>query len=102
MLGKQGEKIVSIPLPQIEIPRFRYGQEESGGVGQGPGEAGDPIDQGQPGMGPEAGSESGDHPLEVDVQHGELALDPSADLAHEAGLADPARGREADVGPLVE
>ena len=37
MIGKKGKDLVSIPLPQIDIPQFRYGQKGSGGVGQGPG-----------------------------------------------------------------
>jgi uncharacterized protein len=36
MIGRQGKKTVSIPLPQITIPRFRYGKNK--GVGQGEGE----------------------------------------------------------------
>ena len=36
MLGKKGKEVVSIPLPQIDIPHFRYGQKQTGGVGQGP------------------------------------------------------------------
>ena len=66
MIGKQGKKVVSIPLPQIAIPRFRYGKNQ-GGVGQGEG------DKGQ-GSGPgEAGNEAGQHALEVDVSYEELA-----------------------------
>ena len=38
LIGRQGRHVVSIPLPQIEIPRFRFGQKEAGGVGQGEGE----------------------------------------------------------------
>ena len=26
LIGRQGRHVVSIPLPQIEIPRFRFGQ----------------------------------------------------------------------------
>src|SRR5213082_101346 len=43
MIGKKGRDLVSIPLPQIDIPQFRYGQKGSGGVGQGPGQPGDPL-----------------------------------------------------------
>ena len=43
MIGRQGRKYVSIPLPQIDIPEFRYGPKNSGGVGQGPGDVGTPI-----------------------------------------------------------
>ena len=41
LIGRQGKHLVSIPLPQIEIPRFRFGAREMGGVGQGEGEPGD-------------------------------------------------------------
>ncbi len=74
MIGRQGKRYVSIPLPQIDIPRFRYGPKEAGGVGQGEGDVGDPIGQGepQPGSG-EAGNEPGRHVVEVDVTLEELA-----------------------------
>ena len=39
MIGKKGKDLVSIPLPQIDIPQFRYGSKGSGGVGQGDGPA---------------------------------------------------------------
>ncbi len=75
IMGKQGKNIVSIPLPQIDIPRFRYGHRESGGVGQGPGDEGTPVEAGQqgPGQGPGAGANPGDHALEVEVTLEELA-----------------------------
>lgn len=66
--------VVSIPLPQVEIPRFRYGQKQTGGVGQGEGDKGTPIagdDQGF-GHGP-AGDAPGDHVLEVEIELEELA-----------------------------
>jgi len=34
MIGRQGKHYVSIPLPQIDIPQFRYGAKQGGGVGQ--------------------------------------------------------------------
>ena len=43
MIGKKGRDLVSIPLPQIDIPQFRYGQKGSGGVGQGEGDPGQPL-----------------------------------------------------------
>lgn len=74
MIGRQGRRLVSIPLPQIDIPRFRYGSKQQGGVGQGDGEIGDPIGQGNPRSGQgEAGSEPGQHILEVDITLEELA-----------------------------
>lgn len=73
MLGKQGDKVVSIPLPQIGIPRFRYGKNEQGGVGQGDGEEGEAMD-GQPGDGQgQAGKDPGKHLLEAELTLEELA-----------------------------
>jgi uncharacterized sporulation protein YeaH/YhbH (DUF444 family) len=66
LIGRQGKHLVSIPLPQIEIPRFRFGSREMGGVGQGEGDAGDPLG-GDPGL------EPGQHILEVEVSLDELA-----------------------------
>lgn len=74
LLGRQGKDVVSIPIPQIDIPRFRYGDKQQGGVGQGDGDEGDPLSQGepQPGQG-EAGKDPGEHALEVEVSLEELA-----------------------------
>jgi uncharacterized sporulation protein YeaH/YhbH (DUF444 family) len=43
LIGKQGADRVSIPVPQIDIPHFKYGQKQNGGVGQGDGEPGDSV-----------------------------------------------------------
>ena len=43
LIGKKGKDLVSIPLPQIDLPQFRYGQKGSGGVGQGEGDPGQPL-----------------------------------------------------------
>lgn len=43
MIGRKGREIVSIPVPNIDIPHFRHGQKGSGGTGQGDGEIGQPI-----------------------------------------------------------
>ncbi|MHC4512445.1 MAG: DUF444 family protein [Planctomycetota bacterium] len=71
MIGKQGKRFVSIPVPQIRLPRFRYGKNPDSGVGQGEGEEGQPV----PGQeaGSQAGSEPGQHVLEVDVALEDLA-----------------------------
>mgnify|MGYP001256771027 CR=1 FL=1 len=76
MIGRKGRDLVSIPVPQLDVPKFRFGKNGSGGVGQGDGKVGDPI--GQPGDGDGgqggAGSEPGSgHLLEVDVSLDELA-----------------------------
>ena len=76
MVGRRGKDAVSIPLPQLDVPRFRFGSNGSGGVGQGDGEVGDPL--GKPGQEGEgsggAGSEPGSgHLMEVEVALEELA-----------------------------
>ncbi len=74
MIGRKGKDLVSIPVPQIDLPHFKYGQEEVGGVGQGEGEPGTPIGQGdEKGGAGEAGNQPGEHLLEVDVTIEELA-----------------------------
>lgn len=72
MIGKQGKRYVSIPFPQIQLPRFRFGQNQKGGVGQGEGEPGDAVDGEESGTG-EAGESPGQHVLEVDVSLEDLA-----------------------------
>lgn len=74
LVGRQGDKVVSIPIPSIELPRFRFGSNE-GGVGQGQGDEGDPA-SGSPGDGEGAGGageHAGKHVLEADVELEELA-----------------------------
>ena len=74
LIGRQGKDKVSIPIPRIDIPRFRFSDQQKGGVGQGDGEVGDAIGKGdpQPGQG-KAGQGEGDHALEVEVSIDELA-----------------------------
>ncbi len=74
LIGRVGKDLVSIPLPQIDIPQFRFGKNNGGGVGQGDGEKGDVIgaDEGEGGSG-QAGDQPGSHILEVDVSLDELA-----------------------------
>ena len=76
LLGKQGKDVVSIPIPQIDIPKFRYGDKQQGGVGQGEGDEGDPLggspDKDGSGKG-QAGQDAGQHVLEVEVTLDELA-----------------------------
>jgi uncharacterized sporulation protein YeaH/YhbH (DUF444 family) len=35
MIGKKGKDLVSIPVPSIDIPQFRYGQKNSARAGPG-------------------------------------------------------------------
>jgi len=73
MIGRQGKNLVSIPIQQIELPRFRF-DDSQGGLGEGDGEVGDPIGQGQPRNGKgKAGNQPGQHILEVELTLEELA-----------------------------
>lgn len=69
MIGKREKEFVKIPIPKINIPKFLYGPRESGGVGQGDGESGQPV----PGQGDQAGNAPGQHQIEVEVELDELA-----------------------------
>src|SRR6187431_950718 len=74
MIGRKGRDLVSIPVPQLDVPHFRYGDNGAGGVGQGEGEVGQPLGPGQQGNGKgQAGSEPGGHLLEVEISLEELA-----------------------------
>ena len=73
MIGKQGDKYVSIPLPQIDIPHFVRDTEKKGGVSQGDGDEGDQIGSGEADGTGEAGDGEGKHILEVEVSLEELA-----------------------------
>lgn len=82
ILGKQGDKVVSVPIPHIDIPKLVFGDNGQGGVGQGEGNPGDALSQGdgvQEGQGSgRAGQGEGEHALEV-----ELSLDELADILGE-------------------
>lgn len=77
MIGKRENDYVKIPVPSIEIPRFKYGAKQKGGVGQGEGKPGDAV--GKPGEGEpkpgegKAGKDPGEHQVEVDITFEELA-----------------------------
>lgn len=73
LIGKRGKDFVSIPVPQIELPHFRFG-DPRGGVGQGEGEIGTSLGPAHPGDGTgQAGDQPGGHILEVEVALEELA-----------------------------
>jgi sporulation protein YhbH len=75
LIARQGKKEVTIPIPRIDLPQFRFGDNQGGGVGQGNGEVGDEVGQdGQPKPGEgEAGDQAGEHTMEVEVSLEELA-----------------------------
>src|SRR5262245_6668346 len=84
MIGRKGRDLVSIPVPQLDVPHFRFGDNGAGGVGQGEGEEGTPVAKGgqpQDGSG-KAGSDHGRvHRPEVAISLEELAVILGEDLA---------------------
>lgn len=71
----KGGGVFKIPMPSIETPRFRFGSNQ-GGVGQGQGKAGDPLEgEGEKGPGGEgeAGDQEGQKELDVEMTLAELA-----------------------------
>jgi uncharacterized sporulation protein YeaH/YhbH (DUF444 family) len=75
LIGRKGKDTVTVPVPQIEIPRFRFGSQQQGGVGQGDGDVGDQVQPGDPEDGEpgKAGKDSGEHGMDVDVNLSDLA-----------------------------
>ncbi len=76
LIGKQGKDLVSVPVPQIDLPRFKFGRRDNGGLGQGEGEPGDPVGGEGEGQGSgrgQAGDSPGEHALEVEVTMEDLA-----------------------------
>lgn len=63
-IGREGQRYVSVPVHDIDIPTFRFG-ENAGGVGMGEGKEGEAVGQG--------GEKEGRHLLEVNVDLQELA-----------------------------
>jgi uncharacterized protein len=66
LIAREGRKLVAVPVSDIDLPTFRYG-DNSGGVGMGEGEEGQGVGRGQ------GGEAEGRHMLEVDVSLEELA-----------------------------
>ncbi len=72
LVGREGKHLVSIPVPGIDTPHFRYGDNNDSGVGSGDGKSGDKLGQDGEGLGP-GGTQEGQHILEVDISLDELA-----------------------------
>lgn len=81
LIGKKGHDLVSIPLPQINPPQFRYGNKGGGGVGQGEGQVGQPLGPGQDDSNTGAGDQPGGHILEVELTMEEMASILGEELA---------------------
>ena len=73
LIGRKGKDLISIPLPQIDLPRFVFEPRQQGGVGQGEGDVGSVIGMGEPEGTGQAGDAPGQHVMEVDVSLEELA-----------------------------
>lgn len=75
LIGRSGKGgVVKIPLPQIDLPRFKYGNRDKTGVGRGKGDPGDRVgghDGDESGTG--AGDKPGEHSIEVELSVEELA-----------------------------
>src|SRR5476649_2691234 len=83
MVGKKGKDLITIPVPSIDIPHFRFGHKDQGGVGQGEGEVGTVLAPGNvegDGQG-KAGKGEGQHQLEVDISLDDLATLLGEELA---------------------
>src|SRR5262245_66523419 len=75
LIGKKGKDFVSIPVPHIELPNFRFSRRQQGGVTQGEGDPGTPL---APGDVDEDGASQAEnapsaHILEVDLTMEELS-----------------------------
>src|SRR5476651_2161103 len=70
LIGKEGKHLISIPVRGIELPHFRYG-DNNGGVGAGEGKEGETIGKGQEKS--QGGTAAGQHLMEVDLSLDELA-----------------------------
>jgi uncharacterized protein len=73
LIGRKGKDLISIPLPQIDLPRFVFEPRQQGGVGQGEGDVGSVIGLGEPDGHGQAGDSPGQHVMEVDVSLEDLA-----------------------------
>jgi sporulation protein YhbH len=76
MIGRKGRDLVSIPVPHLDVPRFRFGDNGNGGVGQGEGKEGQPLGKGrgaETGPGQAGSDPGGGHLIEVDISLEELA-----------------------------
>jgi len=76
LIARSGKDIITIPIPQIDIPKFKFETRQQKGVGQGDGEPGEPLsgesEEGQEGR-DKAGNLPGEHSLEEDLSIEELA-----------------------------
>jgi uncharacterized sporulation protein YeaH/YhbH (DUF444 family) len=75
-ISKQGNEKISVPISRVDLPQFRFSQQSQGGVSQGNGQKGDQLgkaDNSKNTTDNKAGSETGNHALEIEVSLSELA-----------------------------
>lgn len=83
LIGREGNGIVKIPLPYIDLPKFVYDDSENSGIGEGDADIGDTI-SGEEGGGSRAGDQEGDV-----IYDAELTLEEIAEImGEELGLED--------------
>lgn len=80
MPPKGGKGSFRVPMPWIETPRFKFGEKQQGGVGQGEGSEGDPVKGDSEEEGRKAGFGEGDKEQELMF---ELSLDEAAAILGE-------------------
>ncbi|MDO8511400.1 MAG: DUF444 family protein [Nanoarchaeota archaeon] len=79
IIAKRGNETIRIPVPVIDIPRFRYGKN-IGGVAQGEGNIGDVID---PHSSNHPGSVGNDGPDSGDLMDFELSMNELEEMVFE-------------------
>jgi uncharacterized sporulation protein YeaH/YhbH (DUF444 family) len=75
-ISKQGNEKIAVPIARVDLPQFRFLDKSQGGVGQGEGQKGDPLskdDKAKNANDTKAGSEQGEHAIEVEVSLSDLA-----------------------------
>jgi sporulation protein YhbH len=84
IITADGDKIVKIPIRSLELPRFRFGQNDQDQVGQGSGGSrpGDTIGQTPGSNAPGQGTGAGEQPG-LDYYEAELTVDEIAALVFE-------------------
>lgn len=73
LISHKGKDKVSIPIHNINTPRFKFGDQQTGGLGQGDGNIGDQIGQQSGPNNGQTGQSGGDHMMEVEISIEELA-----------------------------
>lgn len=95
---------ISIPVKIVDLPEFEYDQFSMGGVRQGEGDVGDPVDVGEA----EEGDGEGDEAGEDEGEHGHYEMDAeefAQELDDRLGLDLDPKGKkvkEITEGALVE